>query len=161
MDGLSRKAYGPNNVGVIPDVSDETWLLLIKEKVVASFVTKQTKRTICKPKRYCTNSESDTEVKAHCKAKGKSLPKHTAMDPLIGGQTYQPKPEPVEQDHDRDILLRTPSPFQPDGDEPQIDLFYHKDNCDHETGNNQEIQTKEKVPRQTTKKRKTKYPIFP
>jgi hypothetical protein len=39
MDGLSCKAYAPNDIGVIPDISDDTWLPLIKEKVIASLVT--------------------------------------------------------------------------------------------------------------------------
>jgi len=35
VDGLSRKAYAPHDKGVIKDISDEHWLPLIKEKVLA------------------------------------------------------------------------------------------------------------------------------
>jgi len=128
VDGLSRKAYTPNDVGVIPDISDNTWLPLIKEKVVASLVTERTKRTIRKLKRYHTHSESDTKTEVQ----RKTLPKRTTMDPLIGGRDYQPKPEPPEHDSDWDLLLRTPSPLMLALDEPEIDLFYHGYDGDQE-----------------------------
>jgi hypothetical protein len=142
VDGLSRKAYALNDFGVIPDIIDDTWLPLIKEKVVAPLVTERAKRIIRKPKCYRMDSESNTEVIAQCKAKGKALPKRPTMDPLIGGQ---PKSEPIEQGPDRDILLRMPSHFQPIENESEINRFYHGDEGDDDQGNEEEITADEEA----------------
>jgi hypothetical protein len=136
VDGLSRKSYVENDPGVIKDISDESWLPVIKEKFIASLTSERPKRIIRKPKRYRTDSDTDSETETR-KYKGKKLPNRKTqiqtnqkMDPLNNRVATQSPPDVMT---DMDQLLRTPSPTflddEPDVlvNEPEIDLYYDSD----------------------------------